>query len=98
MNPIQPPPPMTYQHLQVENEYLKHNLSYAQHVGTYNQSVAQANFHDAQRWRKFKEMLSVKQGAEKIDQLEKHVDAALTYEAESRNQSVGAANSRAIIK
>lgn len=77
MNPIQPPPPMTYQHLQAENEYLKHNLSYAQHVGSYNLSVAQANYHDAQRWRKFKELLEIKQGAGKGAEVEKQIDSAL---------------------
>ena len=77
MNPIQPPPPMTYQHLQAENEYLKHNLSYTQHVGSYNLSVAQANYHDAQRWRKFKELLEIKQGAGKGAEVEKQIDSAL---------------------
>ena len=95
MNPIQPPPPMTYQHLQAENEYLKHNLAHSNHIGNYNHAVAQSNFHDAQRWRKFKEMLAVKQGAEKIDQLEAHVDAAINHEATSRNQGGRVVESRA---
>lgn len=85
MNPIQPPPPMTYQHLQAENEYLKHNLSYTQHVGSYNLSVAQANYHDAQRWRKFKELLEIKQGAGKGAEVEKQIDSALNA-ATSGNQ------------
>lgn len=77
MKPIQPPPPMTYQHLQAENEYLKHNLAYTHHVGSYNLSVAQANYHDAQRWRKFKELLEIKQGEGKGAEIEKQIDAAL---------------------
>lgn len=85
MNPIQPPPPMTYQHLQAENEYLKHNLAYTNHVGNYNLSVAQANYHDAQRWRKFKELLEIKQGVGKVAEVEKQIDAALNAPA-SGNQ------------
>lgn len=77
MNPIQSPPPMTYQHLRSENEYLKHNLAYAQHVGQHNLAVAQANFHDAQRWRKFKELLDIRQGAGKGAEVEAKIDGAL---------------------
>lgn len=77
MIPIQPPPPLTYQHLQSENEYLKHSLAYANQIGLYNQTVAQSNCHDAQRWRKFKEMLVIKEGEEKANNLEQHMDKAL---------------------
>lgn len=77
MNPIQPAPPMTYQHLQSENEYLKHNLNYAQNVNAHNYRSAQSNFHDALRWRKFKELLDIKQGAGKGAEVEKQIDAAI---------------------
>lgn len=85
MNPIQPPPPMTYQHLQAENEYLKHNLAHSHHVSAHNLSVAQSSFHDAQRWRKFKELLDIKQGAGKGAEVEKQIDAAINAPA-SRKQ------------
>ena len=77
MNPIQPPPPMSYQHLQAENEYVKHNMAYQQNVIQYNYQSAHHNYHDAQRWRKFKELLEIKQGQEKVSDLEKQVDLAL---------------------
>lgn len=87
MNPIQPLPPMTYRHLQAENEYLKHNLAYTQQVGNYNLSVAQASFTDAQRWRKFKELLDIKQGAGKGAEVEQQIDSALHNVPKSENQS-----------
>jgi hypothetical protein len=78
MNPIQPPPPLTYQHLQAENEYLKHNMAYTNQVAWHNQASAQANYHDAQRWRKFKEMLDARHGSpEQSKNLEARIDAAL---------------------
>lgn len=77
MNPIQPPPPMTYQHLRAENEYLKHNVAYHQHVSQYNYNTAQSNFHDAQRWQKFKQLLEQKEGKQKVTELEGQIDEAL---------------------
>jgi hypothetical protein len=78
MNPIQPPPPMTYQHLQAENAYLKHNVAYTQQIAWHNQATAQANYDDAQRWRKFKEMLDMKHGSDQQSKdLEMRVDQAL---------------------
>jgi hypothetical protein len=76
VNPIQPPPPMTYQHLQAENEYLKHNLQYAHQVAWHNQQSAQSTYVDAMRWRKFKELLDVK-GPSKSAEVEARIDAAL---------------------
>jgi hypothetical protein len=78
MNPVQPPPPMTYQHLKAENEYLKHNMAYTNQIAWHNQATAQANYHDAQRWRKFKEMLDAKHGStEQSTDLQARIDAAL---------------------
>lgn len=78
MNPIQPPPPMTYQHLKAENEYLKHNMAYTNQVAWHNQASAQANYHDAMRWRKFKEMLDMKHGSnQQSKELEMRVDSVL---------------------
>lgn len=77
MNAIQPLPPMTYQHLQAENEYLKHSMSYTNQVAQHNQQSAQSNYADAMRWRKFKEMLDVKGPPEQSKNLEARIDEAL---------------------
>lgn len=77
MNPVQPPPPMSYRHLQAENEYLKHNVAYHQHVSEYNYATAHNNYHDAQRWKKFKELLTQKDGAEKAELLQAQIDQQL---------------------
>ena len=76
MNSIQPLPPMTYQHLQAENEYLKHSMSYTNQVAQHNQQSAQSNYTDAMRWRKFKELLDAKSPS-KSAEVEVRIDAAL---------------------
>ena len=76
MNPVQPPPPPSYQCVMAENNYLKHAMAYQNQLVWYHQQSAESLHHDAMRWRKFKELVN-KEGDDKASKLQSQIDEEL---------------------
>lgn len=77
MNPVRPTyPAMSYPHLVAENTYLKHTVAWHAEALTMAHKNAAELEADAMRWRRFKELVDMRQGPGKADQLQQHIDDA----------------------